>query len=153
MLQALDYLAQRNIVHRDVKPRNILYNESSTGEPFFQLTDFGIGTFLDRIQSTAGTRRYIAPESCLQPIGQQTSKIDVWSLFVTLLFALNINDIRSKSWTDYPTWIDIVLETAQDPRMDALRDMAHKDPVNRASAADILDDSFNGEGRTHPSEV
>jgi len=42
MLQALDHIAFRGIIHRDVKPENILYTCLPAGGYTFQLTDFGV---------------------------------------------------------------------------------------------------------------
>jgi serine/threonine protein kinase len=62
---ALAHLQERNFVHRDVKPANILFRES--GEPV--LTDFGIVRILDEPSLThdflaqgPGTPLYAAPE-------------------------------------------------------------------------------------------
>lgn len=41
MLQALDFLACHDVIHRDVKPDNILYH-SGRGDVRFQLGDFGL---------------------------------------------------------------------------------------------------------------
>lgn len=42
MLETLDCLAHNGIVHRDVKPENILYVSGPGGQYTFQLGDFGL---------------------------------------------------------------------------------------------------------------
>lgn len=80
---ALDVAHQRNIIHRDVKPANILF--SDVGECF--LTDFGIVKLTeDSAQLTGknivGTPHYMAPDMLEE--GGLTPLVDVYALAVTL---------------------------------------------------------------------
>jgi serine/threonine protein kinase len=83
MLQALDCLANEDIIHRDVKPANLLYVTQPDGQYQFQLGDFGLCNRALSAATYASTEVYMAPEMYRK--GGQTPKLDVWSLFVTML--------------------------------------------------------------------
>jgi serine/threonine protein kinase, bacterial len=69
--RALDYAHQRGLLHRDVKPANILLTEAIDGERRIFLSDFGIARPLGDISGltatnlTVGTVAYAAPEQLM----------------------------------------------------------------------------------------
>lgn len=147
MLQALDYLAYKQIIHRDVKSENILYTYSSTRYEY-QLTDFGLSHMITDAQSKVGSMIYMAPE--LDTREEQTPKMDVWSLFITLAYAMDLDGFRTKSLLTTPLRILAAEEALSVKPFDQLKEMAVVDPSQRASAADMLDRLYAGNGRTTP---
>lgn len=81
---ALDYLQNQRVVHRDVKPDNILLD----GCGHAHLTDFNIATRLAKdglACSMSGTKPYMAPEvfmCALDEVAGYTFAVDWWSLGV-----------------------------------------------------------------------
>lgn len=82
--KALEFLWSRRIVHRDVKPANIV----ASGQGNFVLVDLGLAKHLDRSDITAaglvpGTPSYMSPEQ-LRGRKSLTLSSDLFSLGVTL---------------------------------------------------------------------
>ena len=150
MLQALDYLAYHGIIHRDVKPANILYTKLQTAGLIYQLTDFGLCNLVKDARTYAGTPIYMAPEVLRDQQDLQTSKVDVWSLFVTLACALNVGGFQKKPLHTVQQRLTALAEAAQISPLDSIKEMAVVEPEHRFSAAQMLVKLYNGKGLTTP---
>src|SRR5512144_895062 len=89
--RALGAAHERGIVHRDVKPQNVLVDEEGSAK----VTDFGIARTLDQEGLTAdgrvlGTTDYVSPEQALgHPV---TGQSDLYSLGI-VLFEMLTGDV------------------------------------------------------------
>ncbi len=85
LCEALDHAHARGVVHRDVKPQNVLIGDD--GEARAKLMDFGVARLADGVALTApgdvvGTLAYMSPE---QAEGRAAGpEADVYSLALTL---------------------------------------------------------------------
>jgi serine/threonine protein kinase len=93
---ALAYMNELNIVHRDIKPDNILVSMED-GRPVVKMADFGLSkAFADNtsvlMSTIAGTPFYWAPEQFAFPRPQYNKTVDTFSLGVIYLYLLRAKD-------------------------------------------------------------
>ncbi|TNJ29389.1 Kinase, NEK [Giardia muris] len=138
MASGLAYLHERGLVHRDLKPGNVLL--SSDGRCV--LGDFGLARATEnssRTKTTAGTPLYMAPE--IHREERYDKSVDVWALGVVgyemctgrLPFrnvAAVLNETSAPSFEGRPSDLAALISR-----------MLSKDPEKRPTAREVLDEA------------
>ncbi|WP_211318765.1 serine/threonine-protein kinase [Nocardioides silvaticus] len=143
-LQALEAVHEAGIVHRDVKPGNLLLEPTGRGVPHLRLGDFGIAVPTDEARLThvamvIGTPGYMPPEQ--QHGADPHPSADIYALGMVTLELLTATKPPREPVPVEPT----VLRTG-DPAHDAVVDliaaMTSYDPTARPTASRL---------RAHPA--
>ncbi|MDW4906481.1 protein kinase [Streptomyces sp. ADMS] len=146
VLDALTAGHEQGIMHRDVKPANILLAPDRTGTPYARilLTDYGISVQPDTgetrytlASALVGTAGYLAPERATG--GQPTAAADLFSLGCTLYYAVEGVGPFERD-THLAEITAVVMEEPRRPERagalgPVLEAMLAKDPAQRITAA------------------
>jgi len=84
LLDALAHAHARDVIHRDLKPGNVLFSKVR-GAHVVKLTDFGIARALDdtgpsAVEDPVGTPHYVAPEQIVGQVRHQGPWTDLYAL-------------------------------------------------------------------------
>jgi eukaryotic-like serine/threonine-protein kinase len=159
--EALHYAHSQNVVHRDVKPANLMYDVASDR---LKLTDFGIARLTDASRTRTGiilgTPSYMSPEQL--SASKVSGQTDLYSLGVTMYHLLTgappfqadsiprlmdkivhhrhrpVTDVRD----DVPACVDAILDRA-----------LAKDPADRYESGKAMALALRECCSTFPSEV
>lgn len=110
LTETLQLVHDKEIIHHDIKPDNILFTENRT----IKITDFGVAN------TGAGTRPYMSPEALKWDKGSvKDARVDIYALGVTLLELLTkqnpfigksteeileLHDLKEFGITGLPNW-------------------------------------------------
>jgi eukaryotic-like serine/threonine-protein kinase len=155
---ALGHAHEHGIVHRDVKPRNLLVREDGT----LKITDFGIAraaetTELTQVGTILGTAAYLSPE---QAAGEKvTAAADIYSLGAVLY-----ETIAGRPPHEFDSFAELAAKHKEGPTPlgeaapgvprrveDAIMGCLARNPEYRPSSAQALAAELSPEGATAPT--
>ncbi|XP_019613423.1 PREDICTED: serine/threonine-protein kinase 17A-like [Branchiostoma belcheri] len=147
ILEGVSYLHERNIIHLDLKPQNILLTKPAPAGDI-KLVDFGLARRVnvhEEIREIVGTPDYVAPEVLsFEPLSTAT---DMWSIGVLAYVMLTghspfLGDSKQETFLhistlayDFPE--ELFLDVSADAQ-DFIKSLLIKEPEDRATAKECL---------------
>ena len=157
---ALAYAQERNVIHRDIKPGNLMLASTPAGYPlpdtvpFIKVTDFGLACFnqsrpgdntITAAGTGLGTPSYVAPE---QLTGDKVDqRADIYALGATAYHMLRgkpayheISPVKvmSKKVSGDENWVESLSGEVSEPTFDLIRLMAVNKVEERIQSHTIL---------------
>ncbi|GGO73577.1 serine/threonine-protein kinase [Nocardioides deserti] len=150
LLEGLAAIHDAGVVHRDVKPANLLLRATGAGRPHLLVSDFGVavdlaGPRLTETGAVVGTPGYLAPEAAGG--AAPATPADLYAAGQVALYLL----------AGAPSAVPAVLPARPDRVPDALwapvADLLRADPAERPTAAEALDRLRHPTLAWHPDAV
>lgn len=149
LMNGVKYIHDNLILHRDIKPHNILIKN---GIP--KIADFDLSIKLSsknqKIKGKAGTLRFMSPEALSG--SYQSLKSDIWSFGITIYYLISktnryLNDINMENFREYLK--HPAIEIPDVPFKDIIEKMIVVHPFFRYDIDDIFNDVIKPDFETY----
>ena len=145
LILGIEYLHAQGVVHRDIKPDNLLLTEDDV----LKIVDFGVSEMFEKqsemlTAKSAGSPAFLPPELCVAKHGDISGKAaDIWSMGITLYCLCfgcipferpGVLDLYESIKNDD---VDMTTKECSDELRDLLRRVLEKDPKKRIKMPEI----------------
>ncbi|KAL2181301.1 kinase-like domain-containing protein [Thermothelomyces heterothallicus CBS 202.75] len=157
LILGIEYLHSQGVVHRDIKPDNLLLTEDDV----LKIVDFGVSEMFEkpdnmRTAKSAGSPAFLPPELCVAKHGDVSGKAaDIWSMGVSL-YCLRYGRIPFEREGVLDIYEAIRTETPKLPPdenpdfVDLMGRVLEKDPEKRITMAELREHPWVTKGGTDP---
>ena len=148
LISGLKYIHEHNIIHRDLKLRNLFLNDKMQ----LKIGDFGLAAKInfegEKRKTICGTPNYIAPEVLNSKVGH-SYEADIWSIGI-LIYALLVGNPPFKAGNSKETYDKIRRGAYSFPEdtslsrevKDLIQKLLTQDPYKRLTLDQILEHEF-----------
>ena len=144
LILGIEYLHAQGVVHRDIKPDNLLLTE----DDILKIVDFGVSEMFEKTSDmmtakSAGSPAFLPPELCVSRHGDISGKaVDVWSMGITL-YCLYFGSIPFEKTSVLDLYESIkndevdLKDCSDDDFRDLMQKILEKDPSKRITIAEL----------------
>ncbi|PON78931.1 Serine/threonine protein kinase [Parasponia andersonii] len=158
LAEGLQVLQERHLIHRDLKPQNLLLSTSNSSTPLLKIGDFGFARSLmpqGLADTLCGSPLYMAPEIIKNK--KYDAKADLWSVGAILFQLVTgrppfdgnsqlqlFQNILTSTELQFPTG---ALEELHPDCVDLCRCLLRQNPVERLTFKELFSHKFLGKPR------
>ncbi|QHW37052.1 serine/threonine protein kinase [Staphylococcus ursi] len=135
LLTAVNYLHEKNIIHNDLNPSNLIFSHK---ENKIVVIDLGIATYASSRKNQMGAEQFSAPEQLLKQ--KTTFKTDVWAIGCILFYCIEGHRPFRRKYEQFYKDKPVILKCIPKSFKTLILSMLEKDPHKRPTIPESMEE-------------